>query len=185
MVSHNGGARTQFEGQRGTTSSGADADLRRASEPWRADSYALNGKVELIPVRFLMFFRGNALGKTDLDTLTEDMRANGVREPLILTVGQRDRKVKLGEGNHRVEAAIRLDATHLPVRVLRMQFIAEGGVVFDRMARVPVDSYFPADAPPSAVFDEGAIEWLTAQKLPRRYDLGSRQVSPAVLGILI
>lgn len=92
----------------------------KAPEPWRRNRYARAGKVELVPVEYLSTLpAGNKLGYTDLDALVEDMRVNGVKEPIPLSYAQDSRSIFMDEGNHRLEAARRLGLKALPVRFVR------------------------------------------------------------------
>lgn len=53
------------------------------------------------------------------DDLTEDIRANGIKEALMVNYNPQTGDVNLEEGNHRLIAARRLGMTHVPVRMNR------------------------------------------------------------------
>ncbi len=85
--------------------------------------------VEWVPLHELKGLREYDRTKnpnTDLDALTEDIRQNGLKSPLIIQYGKNDRRAKLGEGNHRLVAAERLGISHLPARVLRTSTCPDG-----------------------------------------------------------
>jgi len=54
-----------------------------------------------------------------LDELTEDIRANGIKHPLVVQYDPETGTLALDEGNHRLAAAQRLGMKVLPVRMLR------------------------------------------------------------------
>ena len=74
--------------------------------------------IEMVPVRLLAAMRGNALNY-DVADLAQDISDNGIKDPLILIYSTEDKFVRLGEGNHRLQAAIDAGFTHLPARVSR------------------------------------------------------------------
>ncbi|HIF65229.1 MAG TPA: KTSC domain-containing protein, partial [Acidimicrobiia bacterium] len=53
------------------------------------------------------------------DDLTDDIRANGIKEALMVNYNPQTGDVNLEEGNHRLIAARRLGMTHVPVRMNR------------------------------------------------------------------
>ena len=61
----------------------------------------------------------NLLGKTDLPTLTAEMKARGVDEPLIIDYDPANEEIRVAEGNHRIAAARKAGLDYLPVRVYR------------------------------------------------------------------
>jgi hypothetical protein len=125
-----------------------------APSPWRDDVYTKAGKVSLVPVKWLKKFQGNRLRRDDakMKEFAEQLAVEGLREPISLTIGQQDRRVSVGEGNHRMFAMEMNGEEYVPVRVVRTQNNI-GGKYYDKMSKVPVDDYFPADASPLDVFD--------------------------------
>ena len=96
---------------------------------------------------------GNVLGKTDIDTLAEDIAKNGMREPIQLTYSAKDKAIRLDEGNHRVAAARKLGLEDVPVRVVRVERSLDppGKPV---RGKLPDESgYVPGDMLPSEVMD--------------------------------
>ena len=74
--------------------------------------------IEMVPVELLAGMRGNELNY-DVADLSRDISENGIKDPLILIYSTEDKFVRLGEGNHRLQAAIDAGFTHLPARVSR------------------------------------------------------------------
>lgn len=126
-------------------------------EPWQRRTYNTMGLVALIPLSMALAFRGNRLGKSDPAQIAREIEEEGLREEVIFEIGQQDRKVSLGEGNHRAQAFELLGRLWIPARVMRRQWNEEGRV-FDRMAAVPRDAYFPGDANPRSVFDADVFD---------------------------
>ena len=123
-------------------------------EPWKDNKYYKLGLVAEVPLSWLIRYQGNRLRmrRYEFEKLVEDIKTNGIEEPVMIFIGQKDRTVTLGEGNHRMMAAMMAGLKSIPARVIRNQY-AEG-VSNNKMSRVPVDDYFPADASPLDVFDE-------------------------------
>lgn len=88
---------------------------------------------------------------TTLHELTEDIRQHGVKSPVIITYGKRDRRALLGEGNTRLAAARRLGMTHLPARVNRVSTLPEGHPVPGHDPGLESHGYIPADLKPSQI----------------------------------
>jgi hypothetical protein len=57
--------------------------------------------------------------RTPPQHLVDDIKAHGIKEPLIMTYSKSTGNAMLGEGNHRLAAAQALGMTHVPVRVVR------------------------------------------------------------------
>lgn len=118
--------------------------------------------VEMIPIEFVAQYReydsSRLRDPETVSILCADIIKKGIVEPLMLEIGQKDQKVSLGEGNHRLAAAEQLGLEYVPVRILRrMELGSEPrSVTANRpnvaITKVPVDSYFPADSRPSDVF---------------------------------
>lgn len=111
------------------------------------------GKVGLVPIPFLKKYQGNKLRSTpeEMEELKSDIKKNGLKEPVVMSVGQKDRTATVGEGNHRVEALRQLGYTHAPVHVTRYQ--NAGGKECNQMSKLPKEDYFPANNHPDNVFD--------------------------------
>lgn len=121
---------------------------------WAEDVY--KHYTEPIDISFLKQFRGNSLGKTDINKLKESIAKEGLNEPLILSFDPDMKKIKLGEGNHRLRALEELGYTKAPVRAYR-----SSGMNDDMYKPVPmkpstdkiIDTYYPADMKPSDIVD--------------------------------
>lgn len=86
--------------------------------------------VALVPTHKLLGYREyNRLGAQNMgdsdsriDSIASDLRskgAEGMREPVYLIYSHEQKWGFLGEGHHRVEAALRAGVSHVPVRVLK------------------------------------------------------------------
>jgi hypothetical protein len=135
-------------------------------EPWRENAYTKAGKVDLLPISWMKQFPYNKLrydpavtgggpdGKSG--SLVDDVKQNGLQEPLMMEFGKDDHRISLGEGNHRLRAAELAGHTHVPVRMQRAttldpkQSYNNHG---DPMSRVKPGEYFFGEAAPSDVFD--------------------------------
>lgn len=109
-----------------------------------------NRHVEMVPIEAMSGIPGNRL-RYNPEELTEDIRANGIREPLIIQYHQKNRTVRLGEGNHRLEAARRLGMEHVPVRAVRYNMESYGKQV--RGVDPDDDGYVPGELRPSQIMD--------------------------------
>lgn len=89
-----------------------------------------------------------------LAKFTEELKKDGLKEPVMISIGQRDRQVSVGEGNHRMNAFINMGMDYIPARVTRgTDNYGAWTYYYDKMSRVPLDDYFPADSKPTDVFD--------------------------------
>ena len=117
--------------------------------PFR-DHSRYTSETEMVPVSALAGIPGNSL-RYNPEELAEDIRGNGIREPLILQYSQKSRTVLLGEGNHRLEAARRLGLEHVPVRVVRYNMEGHGKPV--RGIDPDDNGYVRGDLRPSQIMD--------------------------------
>lgn len=142
--------------------------MKVPSGEWLQNRYTVNGKVEPTPIEFLQNHRGNKIGRTDIEALKKSISEEGLREPLILVYDPKTQKIKLGEGNHRLEALRQLGYTHAPTRLERSS-------IYDRLEEILGPEYaqfksvpfrkdleldsvykwpiYPAEAKPSDVID--------------------------------
>jgi hypothetical protein len=121
-------------------------------KPWEKTGY---GKfAEEVPVHWLTKFQGNSLRRDDkeMDKFAEELKKDGLKDPVMVIIGQEDRKVSIGEGNHRTFAFLRAGLDKVPVRVVRNR-TNPGGVFYDKMHTIPTDDYVKGDLKPSEVFD--------------------------------
>lgn len=131
----------------------ASASKRMVPGPWQESRY--KRITEELPIEFLEKYKGNALGKTDIEALKKSIQQEGLEEPLILSFDPDTKRIKLGEGNHRLEALKQLGYTHAPVRASR-SYVEDPK--FPQVSIKPstdrIDpSYYPADMKPTDVID--------------------------------
>lgn len=113
--------------------------------------------IQLVPIDTLLRLREydrEAIPSTDLDALTADIARNGITNPLIIMYGLADGRAYLGEGNHRLAAAVRLDLPACPARVLRVQRVGRRGAAVPGAVRFT--GHVPADLSPT---DIGLTVW--------------------------
>jgi len=133
------------------------------------DLYARDGFVEYVPTVWLLQFMRPGWKLEHAQEVAESTADGGYLESLILQVGQKDRQVNLGEGRHRLMAAVINGRSHVPVRISRSMELGDG-LVCRHMSRVPTDAYFSADSSPSRVFDPSFIPKSRFVR-GRRFDL--------------
>jgi len=68
--------------------------------------------------------------KLSYDELKEDIKRNGIKDPLMIFIGL-DGRVKIGEGNHRHQIALELGLEKIPVRFIFSRR-ARGGVMITK-----------------------------------------------------
>jgi len=105
---------------------------------------------ELVPVDVLSGMGGNEL-RYDVSELSEDLKQHGFKEPGIIQYHTKSRTALLGEGNHRLAAAIQAGISHMPVRAMRYNM--EGGGVPVRGYEPDRTGYVPGDLKPSEIMD--------------------------------
>lgn len=111
---------------------------KAAQQKWNRHTWNAPGKpyakiAEMVPVAWLKKLKGNDLrgdpnigydpDKDDwergtMDDLVYSLKNRGVQEPVMIIVGLRDGYAYVGEGNHRIEAAIKAGIKELPTRVV-------------------------------------------------------------------
>jgi hypothetical protein len=132
----------------------AKARKERWQSAWMTAHPELKGVTELVPTRWLAGLKGNAL-RHDVADLAADMRAHGCTWPVIIIVGKKDRYARIGEGNHRIAAALTIDMDMLPARCI-VQNNAKVGTQMaynvDHDLLIPADGYVSSDLKPSKVF---------------------------------
>jgi hypothetical protein len=125
-------------------------------DTYKKSPYYSAGKISLVPVHWLKKFQGNPLRRDDdeMQDFAEQLQKEGLKDPVMIIIGQQDRRVSVGEGNHRMNAFIKAGLDYVPARVSRQQRNdGRGTYYYDKMERVPSDDYFKADASPEEVFD--------------------------------
>ena len=105
---------------------------------------------DLLDINFLKQIQGNPTGHKDVDALKSSIQNEGLKELPIMSFDPQTKSLKLGEGNHRVEALRQLGYTHVPVISQRGGY---GGKHFPELnfkgldPNNPNGSYVPADLP--------------------------------------
>jgi len=137
----------------------AEEAVPPVKEPWREDAYAKADKVDEVPIAWIKKFReykGDELrdrkGTPEYEELKKSIEEEGLKEPLMLTIGKQEGKALLDEGNHRLAIMEELGYEKVPVRVQRFQKIGKRGVKVDMIPKG--EEYWPADSKPSEVFPE-------------------------------
>lgn len=128
--------------------------------------------MEYVPIKWLLERRGNEYRHPPerMAQLRREIEEEGLREPVLLSVGKNSRTAITGEGNHRVLAAHQLGYTHIPVRA--MVGDAAGSDVFPEGAHdediIPKpNKYFPSEAKPSRVMR--SLGYEGQEQLPERW----------------
>lgn len=122
--------------------------------PYEDSPYFKKGVISMVPTAWAMKFQGNRLRYDVEGELLESIVKNGMNEVPYFNIGQEDRHVKVGEGNHRMNTYNALGLDFIPMRVVRSKNGQENGShAYDKMSRVPKYDYFKADASPDEVFD--------------------------------
>lgn len=101
----------------------------------------------------------------NVQRIAESIAEQGWREPLMLEYYSKDKKVLLGEGNHRLQAARQLGLTHVPVWVY-VKHYAGADKRRSRVSRsaksisndLPTSGYIPAELAPSDIGIHGAFK---------------------------
>jgi hypothetical protein len=98
----------------GTAASGG------AVKPWRPKISTRIENVAIADLKRFVEIDRNAVPKggglsTDLAQLAEDIKANGIQQPLTMEVDKRTGTALLTDGNHRLAAAEQAGLTHVPV----------------------------------------------------------------------
>lgn len=156
--------------------------------PWQSGSY---GRVtEELPIEFLQSYKGNRLRNNDLSSLKKSIQEEGLREPLILGFDPSNNKIKLVEGNHRLEALRQLGYTHAPVRGSRShiddvleRLLGHPHADYPKLPFKPstdrIDpSYYPADMKPSDIIDFEALKKIKPKAIAGAGLLGGAALSP-------
>jgi hypothetical protein len=123
--------------------------------------------VALVPVHQLKRYREfDRLGRDarsdsdeNISAITADLKRGGVeamRQPLHLEYNHEKNWAYLGEGHHRLEAAIRAGISHIPLRVLRQSFddmesrkkAGQGAPLNLDRRLVEKDGYYPSNLHP-------------------------------------
>lgn len=91
---------------------------------WKKHPWNMNNMVELISVDFLYSIRNKkSTVTTDLldgtivpeEKVWENIKKEGMVEPLLVRIGLNDKTIRLESGNHRIKLAKKEGYTHLPI----------------------------------------------------------------------
>lgn len=105
---------------------------------------------EMVPVSALTGIPGNRLRYDPSESgLVDDVRKHGIIEPLVLEYHTKSKTARLGEGNHRLEAARRVGLTHVPVRGVRYSMEGYGAAV----RGYTKEGHIPGELKPSQFMD--------------------------------
>ena len=112
--------------------------------------------VEMVPVEDLLplreYNRETSTHKPgNIEALTKDIARRGIQTKLTLIYYQGDRRVKLGEGNHRLVAARQAGLKEVPVRVIRYRGNSDGTAVPVRGIDPDSNGFVPAELTPSSI----------------------------------
>lgn len=138
----------------GSSASGSAApsltsgDKSAPAGEWQASHYAKKGRVSLVPLAYLKSIAGNPLddhnSQQRLESLMKSIGKEGLREPIQISIDPKANDAHdwpvnaVTEGNHRVEALIRLGHTHAPAFAQREDLFVgnlhkfKSGVDFDK-----------------------------------------------------
>ena len=122
--------------------------------------------VGYVPTHVLAGMHGNA---TDHEGIERHKKAllsgEGFTDPVMIEFDHKNKRMVLGEGNHRVEAARELGISHVPTRVVRSRISDDDMEYMHRKGGSPVDidpgpspfanqheDYWPSDIHPSHLF---------------------------------
>lgn len=104
---------------------------------WESHPWSANNLVKNIDVNFLKEIANpSSTDYTDLlsgeivhqSVVWENIKKEGMFEPLLIVIGFDDKRIRLESGNHRIKVAIEDGYTHLPaaILVLKGNIIHEG-----------------------------------------------------------
>lgn len=111
---------------------------------------------EMVPIPVLKGMKGNDLRYEgdELQSLSEDIKQNGLRSPGMIEYYQGSRNAHLGEGNHRLAALEMAGYTHMPVTVFRNEGSDESGKSKPvRGVEPDRHGYVPGNMKPSQIMD--------------------------------
>tara|TARA_B100002019_G_C21254523_1_gene593068 strand:+ start:1588 stop:2058 length:471 start_codon:yes stop_codon:yes gene_type:complete len=93
------------------------------NDKWKVHPWNVANQIEQISTKFLKSIANpSSTDETDLlsgeivhqDKVWEDIKKNGMVEPLHIRINPKTREVRLESGNHRIKTAINDGYTHLP-----------------------------------------------------------------------
>ena len=121
--------------------------------------------VGYVPTHTLAGMHGNETDREGIDRHKQALLSGkGFTDPVMVEFDHRNKRMVLGEGNHRVEAAKELGISHVPTRVVRSHLSDDDMEYMHRKGGSPVDidpgpspfarhdDYWPSDIHPSYLF---------------------------------
>jgi hypothetical protein len=88
-------------------------------------------KVAMVSTRMLTSLPGNNIRSQEVvDRIAEDLRSGeGLHDPVMISQNPETRQAILGEGNHRLQAAIQAQVGYLPAVMVRDKYLSRGRVL--------------------------------------------------------
>ncbi|MBI3632051.1 MAG: hypothetical protein HY225_01220 [Candidatus Vogelbacteria bacterium] len=86
-------------------------------ELWKGHLLFKQGKIELVPTKWVWHYWGKDVTPVDLDALWKGLLLEGMYEPLIMRVGLKNNKFRLESGNHRIQLFHKYGVPMIPVTV--------------------------------------------------------------------
>lgn len=98
--------------------------------------------VGFVKTSALSDMKGNETDDDQIDVITEDIRKNGIREPLVIEFNPKSGLMYVGDGNHRLTVAEKLGYEWVPARVLvsRYEWSEDGIEAIKKNGGSPRDS---------------------------------------------
>lgn len=140
-------------------------------ESWKKHPLYVQGKVELVPIAWVWQYRGCDVGPitdrgdgtiVDLYALWEDIRNEGLRDPLIMRVGLKNKKFRLEAGNHRIQILRQHGVTTIPLTV---QIREECGPHVDDAMTIGSHNF---DADDEILIERSAEEYMKPSQVFRK-----------------
>jgi hypothetical protein len=122
--------------------------------------------VGYVPTHVLAGMHGNATDREGIERhKARLLSGEGFEDPVMVEFDHRNKRILVGEGNHRVDAAMELGISHVPTRVVRSRISDDDMEYMHRKGGNPVDidpgpspfanqheDYWPSDIHPSHLF---------------------------------
>ncbi|MFT7644577.1 MAG: hypothetical protein ACI9BF_000226 [Candidatus Paceibacteria bacterium] len=95
-------------------------------ESWKKHPLYSQGAIELVPISWVWKYWGRDVSPqadlmdgtmVNLDTLWKNILEEGLRDPLTMRVGLKNKKFRLEAGNHRIQVLYAHKVQHVPVTV--------------------------------------------------------------------
>lgn len=93
---------------------------------WKTHPLTLAGHVELVPTAWLYQYRGTDVtpgtdlkdgSSVSMDQLWENIKLEGLHDPVIIRVGKGNKKFRLESGNHRIQVLMKYGVLFTPATV--------------------------------------------------------------------